>query len=654
MARSESPSNRQSLNYHLQQEWRLVTAFLFVLTLLLSFYRSETGLRRLDNTFYDFTLTLTVPAPAPQDIVLIAIDDGSIAKLGYWPWRRTTHAELLHHLREARVVGMDMVFQEANPAYPDDDEILATAIATHGRVILPEVYHPSTGQLARPLAQLEQAAAQLGYINIYPDADGVVRKVKLWHPLPNADVLQHFSPAMLEVAADQDAVSTARTKLNTSARHIPFLGRPGHFNTLSYYSVLQGHYPPEFFKDKYVLIGAWSSGLGDTFSTPMSKAEQSTMSGMEILANIVVATQTDRWIDIPPDWVNALLSFVPVFILCLLFLRLSPRLAFVSLSFALLGIFMLNWVAMHWLGFWIPPTASLLVTLLAYPLWHWRSQEAALRQVSLDLEKLQLDYPEIKASLQGSSVERRARSLPQRLSLLHKSIDLLRQAQTKREETLRFISHDMRAPQNSLLALSALQKDPAHKLDSDALLEHVETYATQTLELVDNFMNLARAEAMDMALEPVNLADLLADSLDQCWALAQRKQVQLHYATTSEAWVLGNAPMLRRVLSNLIENAIKYGPAGNSVSANFIDQGELILLYLSDQGWGIAAEHLPSLFEPYHRAHSDQEHAPTGSGLGLAFVKTVIHRHGGDIQVQSVLGQGSTFIISLKAALAPQ
>lgn len=653
LASTESTASK-SLNAQLQQEWRLVTLFLFVLTILLSTYRSDIGLSRLDNTFYDFTLAIAPPQPAPPEIALIAIDDGSIAELGYWPWRRSTHAKLLERLEGARAIGLDMVFQEANPAYPIDDLTLAAAIGENGVVVLPQIYHAQTNRIAQPLTELREQAAALGYINIYPDADGVVRKVKLRHLLPNGEEILHFAPTMLKVGQDDQALRPIMADGNDQTRYIPYAGRPGHFNTYSYHSVLHGNYPPDFFKDKYVLIGAWSSGLGDTFSTPMSKAEQATMSGMEILANILLSSERNQWIDIPPKWLSALLSFIPVFLVCLVLLKQSPRQAFLTLTFVVISIFLVNWLAMHVFGIWVPPATSLFVTILTYPLWHWRSQEAALRQVSQNLEKLQRDYPEIKAAMQSSHSDQQARSLPQRLSLLHKSIDLLRRAQTRREETLRFISHDMRAPQNSLLALSALQKDAAHKMSSEQLLEHVDIYATQTLELVDNFMNLARAEAMDMVLEPLNVADLLADSMDHAWAAASRKKVDLHYACTSEAWAMGNAPMLRRVFTNLIENAIKYGPEHNAISAHFTVTEMSVVLQLSDKGWGIAAEHLPHLFEPYHRAHTEQSDTPSGSGLGLAFVKTVISRHNGDISVESELGVGSVFSIRLDAAPTPE
>lgn len=648
MSASRAATHTPSLSKKLQQEWRFVTLFLLALVVVLSFYRTDTGLARLDNMFYDFSLAAGLPQAAPQDIALIAIDDGSINELGYWPWRRSLHARLLENLKGARAIGMDIVFQEHNPAYPHDDEVLATAIIQSGNVVLPLIYLQQENRAAEPLPVLRDAAAGLGYINIEPDADGVVRKVTLQHQLSGNSYIRHFAPTLLQVGEK----SATPLTIDGAERYIPYAGRPRHFATYSYLSVLKGHYPPDFFHDKYVLVGAWSSGLGDSFSTPMSKAGQATMSGVEVLANIVLATQRSSWIRVLPAWLTALLSTLPVLLLCLILLRRSPRQAFLYLSFILMGLLALNWLAMHLFLLWMPPTASLLVTALAYPLWHWRSQEAALRQVSLDLEKLQLDYPDIKAAMSDALKQGRAHSLPQRLALLHKSIDLLRLAQTKREETLRFISHDMRAPQNSLLALSALQKQNQFQLSPAELLKRVETYATQTLELVDSFMDLARAEAMDMTLEAINLADLLADSMDHAWAAASSKHTKLIYPEEIEAWIMGNPSMLRRALSNLIENAIKYGPTGNLVSACLTQTQEQVLLCLSDKGWGIAPEHVSTIFEPYHRAHHDLEQAPAGSGLGLAFVKTVILRHGGEIRINSIVGQGSTFTISLPKAPA--
>ncbi|WP_454003427.1 CHASE2 domain-containing protein [Alcaligenes sp. Marseille-Q7550] len=650
---STAASNTRLLSDQVRKEWRLVSALLVLLTLLFSSLHDDFALGRLNNLVYDLTMAAAPPQASPEDIVIIAIDDRSINALGYWPWRRNIHAQLVDKLDQARAVGMDVVFQEPNPAYPEDDQQLAQAIRQHGRTVLPLVYDPKRDAINTPLPMLNAAVKANGYINIDPDPDGVWRRVTLRHIQPSGRVLPHFSLAMLLAGGEVAQAMLALDPRHRATHYIPYAGRPGHFQTVPYIDVLRGAIPPAFFKDKYVLIGAWGSGLGDVFPTPMSKAGMATMSGVEILANSLLSARENSWVRIPPAWAIALACCLPVLLACRVLIALSPRATLLSLLGLLLGILVVNWAAMHLFNLWVPPMASLITVMLAYPLWHWRSQEAALRQVTQELNKLQLDHPDVRVALSERQPGMGSHNLPHRLTQLHKSIELLRLAQTKREETLRFISHDMRAPQNSILALASLQRQPDSRLPPDELLSKMEGYAGQTLELVDNFIGLARAEAMEMTLTPLNLPDLLADCLDDAWAAASKRGIELRQDDTDQAWIEGNAPMLRRAFTNLIQNAIKYGPDGNRVEISITTQGGTLQVCVRDHGWGIPLEHQADIFEPYRRAHEDQAESPSGSGLGLAFVKTVINKHAGLIELHSEPGEGCSFIVTLPAIEPP-
>lgn len=644
---SPAPENNKLLSDRIRKEWHLVSGLLMLLTLLFSVVRDDGALGKLNNLIYDFTMAAAFTQPAPSDIVIVAIDDYSISQLGFWPWRRIHHAQLLGRLAQARAVGIDLVFQEPNPVYPSDDRALAQAIEQHGHVVLPLIYDTQRQEVNTAIPMLSLAAKAVGYINIEPDSDGVVRRVALQRLTPSDQILPHFTIAMLMTGDDVDLALHALNASQSDTPHIPFLGRSGHFQTVPYFNVLNGDIPPSFFKDKYVLVGAWGSGLGDTFPTPLSKAGLSSMSGVEILANTLQAVRSDNWIRTPPAWFIALASCLPVLLACQVLFYLSPRATLLGLIGLVIAILLVNWVAMHTFDLWIPPLASLMTVLLAYPLWHWRSQEAALNQVTEELNKLQLEYPDVRTALNERLSGLSTRNLPHRLTQLHKSINLLRQAQTKREETLRFISHDMRAPQNSILALTSLQRQDQSKLPPDQFLHKMEGYAEQTLELVDNFISLARAEAMEMVLSPLSLPDLLADCLDDAWASANKRSISLNLNDSDLIWIKGNAPMLRRAFTNLIQNAIKYGPDGNRIDIDLIAEPQTVQVRVMDQGWGVPADKRASIFEPYHRAHENTAGAPSGSGLGLAFVKTVINKHDGDIVLDSTREQGCTFIVSL-------
>jgi two-component system phosphate regulon sensor histidine kinase PhoR len=117
--------------------------------------------------------------------------------------------------------------------------------------------------------------------------------------------------------------------------------------------------------------------------------------------------------------------------------------------------------------------------------------------------------------------------------------------------------------------------------------------------------------------------------------------------------VRGDRTQLQRALRKLLENAIKFTPAGGSVTWRCGGDERTVTIAVTDTGIGIPAEDVPGLFTPFHRAGNAMDQAVQGPGLGLAIVRDIVRDHGGSIAVQSVVGRGSTFTITLPAAPAP-
>src|SRR5690606_29777056 len=109
----------------------------------------------------------------------------------------------LDQLQQARAVGIDFVLSDINPAYPQDDQALAQAMVRHGRVVVPQIVDASGHGTIDPLPPVARAAAGLGYVNIYPDQDGVIRSISLYQALDDGTLAQHFIMAMLDVAGDE-------------------------------------------------------------------------------------------------------------------------------------------------------------------------------------------------------------------------------------------------------------------------------------------------------------------------------------------------------------------------------------------------------------------------------------------------------------------
>ncbi|MEW3862377.1 CHASE2 domain-containing protein [Pseudomonas aeruginosa] len=220
-----------------------------------------------------------------------------------------------------------------------------------------------------------------------------------------------------------------------------------------------------------------------------------------------------------------------------------------------------------------------------------------------------------------------------------------RDAERQRATLLRFLSHDLRAPHSAILAL--LDVRPAEDEAGQQVYRQIEQQVRRALGLTDAFVQLTKAESDAYRFEACMFTMLAMDAADQLWPLAQQKDIDLRrdWDDEQEPMVWADPGLLTRALFNLLENAVKYSPAGTVVSLSIRLEGDWLSCRIVDQGKGIAAAELPRLFSQYQRFASAEGSA--GLGLGLAMVKTVIDRHGGRIGCQSQVGQGTTFEIRL-------
>lgn len=227
----------------------------------------------------------------------------------------------------------------------------------------------------------------------------------------------------------------------------------------------------------------------------------------------------------------------------------------------------------------------------------------------------------------------------------------LHAAERHREEALRLLSHDMRSPQASILALVEHERGRAESERSRALLERIERYAQRALQLADDFVQLARAESQAYVLEPVNFTELVIDASDEVWPQARAKRIRIETQFDGDAhWVWADRSLLTRALANILTNAVKYSPPETRVTVSAgAHAPRRVQCTIHDEGYGIAEDAKAHLFERFRRFRAPGQPSADGVGLGMAFVKTVVTRHGGDVQVESALGRGTTLTVSLPA-----
>ena len=219
-----------------------------------------------------------------------------------------------------------------------------------------------------------------------------------------------------------------------------------------------------------------------------------------------------------------------------------------------------------------------------------------------------------------------------------------------RQEFLSNVSHELRTPLTSIVALSETLEvgaidDPEN---NRRFLSIIQKNAARMHRLIDDILELSAIEAGNVKLrpEPVRLRPLVEDIISTVTAGAAARNVSVTNQVSPEAVVFADPHRLMQMLTNLIDNAIKFNRDGGAVSVGF-SRTDRDRIFVEDTGEGIPSHHLDRLFERFYRVDRARSRELGGTGLGLAIVKHLARSHGGEVSVQSRFGEGTQFTIEL-------
>jgi len=225
-------------------------------------------------------------------------------------------------------------------------------------------------------------------------------------------------------------------------------------------------------------------------------------------------------------------------------------------------------------------------------------------------------------------------------------LEALFQAQ---ERLVADVSHELRTPLTTIQGNLDLLKrggieDPAMRTEA---LRVIGDETGRMRRLISDLLLLAQADAgMALHKQPVEMDTLLLDVYRQAQVMANGVGVNVRLGAEDQALVLGDADRLRQLLLNLVDNSIKYTPAGGDVTLTLKREADWVQVGVQDTGIGIAPEDLVHIFDRFYRADPSRTR-PGGSGLGLAIAQWIAQAHGGRIQAESRPGQGSRFTVWL-------
>ncbi|MCH4152059.1 MAG: CHASE2 and HATPase_c domain-containing protein [Sphingobium sp.] len=595
---------------------------------------------RAEHLIYDFAAPMRA-APVDPQILIIGIDNDSLAQIGRWPWPRERHAELVSRLKAAgvRTILYDVLFIEPTAS----DATVAKAIAGTPPVYLPILFdipgpNGAPYKILKPNTTIARAATGLGIVNLEMDNDGRARRIEI-KAFEGGRWLPHLTELAYREMRGAPSPAYLRTGDTWPAVTVPF-HKTGTFQALSFSQVWRGGAPSALLRGKTVIIGATATGLGDLYLVPGSR---DLMSGAEVQANLLNSLLADRFIvPMDPNWVAAC-ALVPLWLLMLAFWRLTPTQSLLLTVAVIIALFVGSVLALALTGLWIPPVAAMLGPAIVYPLWNWRRLTAVMQFIDTEIDALLAQSPAVPPARDSSGGDRIAEGTER----LHQIIALMQKSAVERQEMLQFLSHDMRSPQASIIAL--LEGDSGRGLPERTREMHqrVRRYAETTLRLADNFVHLARLENQTAECEPVDIADAMAQAIDAVWPQANSIGIAIdrQAAQREDLWALGDAAALVRAFVNLLSNAVQASPQGSAIRCAVARDGDHVLASVCDEGPGLPPARKADPFARF--GYTRLSSGARGSGLGLAYVAAVARQCGGEARYAEGPGGGAHFTLRL-------
>ena len=229
----------------------------------------------------------------------------------------------------------------------------------------------------------------------------------------------------------------------------------------------------------------------------------------------------------------------------------------------------------------------------------------------------------------------------------------LRQIETTRREFVSNVSHELRSPLASASAMVEILESGAVDDRKTALdfLHRIRGDVSRMASLIEELLELSSLESgqMPVHLAPFRVEDVIDEIVERSHFAASSKGIELVSHTQPRLpYVMGEQRRLEQVLTNLVENALRFTPEGGTIALNAQREDDSVTITVSDTGVGIPREHLPHVFERFYKV--ERSRRDDGTGLGLAISKHLVQAQGGDISATSVEGEGSEFTVKLRRA----
>ena len=588
----------------------------------------------LESIFYDFWIKTDLPAKNfKSPVVLISLDEESDQFLGEtYPYTYASHTRLMSRLIEDGPAIINYFVSLLEP----DSEVEARYQSEFLESI--KTFSPSNdkfkfgteidnlGELIPP-----EALRDVGYYlgQLYKDQlvfskDEVVRRAIL--NISGEDSLhlwtaKRFREIKGRAALDATAYKGAYYNSEADANFALFKysGNPlgNRIPSIPFHRVVVGNFPKGYFKDKIVLIGPqYISNSSDFIQTPFEK-ETGRTPKLAVHGDVIEALISEKTIYDVDDLVTQIASIFIAILLSYIISRVQPVKGLMITILLIIGILLTSYISFMAFGWWIKLSHLVLSIFVVYYIW------VPFRAIEED---------QTRYAIQEES-------------------KLLKQVDNLKQNFISLMSHDLKTPVAKIAGIADILKIKFDNTEEQTELIDNVVHSTKELNnFINSILDLTKIESQNLTLrkDSKDVNKIIEGIVEKLEFEAGSKEMEIETELSPLYPIQIDTVLMNRVISNLIENAIKYAGKGKTVWVKTWDDADWVYIEIKDNGTGIGPDDLAHIFDKFYRVKNDSTHSIKGSGLGLYLVKYFIELHNGVITATSQLGEGTSFIIKLK------
>lgn len=605
-------------------------------TVIFVFILFQYSFSSLEAIFYDLRVKYDIGVKHNDEIILIVMDEESDEFLGEsYPYSFATHYHLFENLAKDKPKAVNYFVGLKEPMGKLDEDNLSrlkgsiSSYISGGGIFRFGTTMDSWGQRLPP-ESLRTFGYSLSIINEDKNVfskDNVSRRAILNYS--GEDSLHLWtaneyrkSLGLKPIPANSHKGSYYLREADATFALVRFYTSPleasKKIKRIPFHSVRVGNFPKGYFKDKIVLIGpSYISNSDDYVATPYDKetTRSSKMALHAIFINALI--NGDTVYQIPKKVTNALCLVIAIF--------LSLMISWLKPTYGLLltvGVMILSLLVAYLLfatfGLWLYITHIVLTIFVVYYIW----------------------------------VPFRAIGEYQRRYAIQEETKLLKKVENLKQNFISLMSHDLKTPVAKIAGLTdnMLNQRQFAGPEGERNLRAIVDSTKELNKFITSILDLTKIESRNLTLNMVNkdINNTIEAVTNNLRFEASNSKVIVEEELGPLYPIQFDPNLMNRVLSNLIENAIKYSGEGSKVFIRTWDDEKWVYIEIEDNGVGIPPGDIENIFEKFYRVKNDASHSIKGTGLGLYLVKYFVELHGGSISVSSEIGQGTKFQIKLK------